>query len=250
VEHAALEPAYADADLAGLYDALNPWGAADAFYLDRVLRAASVLDVGCGTGALLARAAGSAHPGRLVGADPSPAMLALARAKAPTLTWMQATAATVPLATTVDLLTMTGHVFQVLLDDDAVAAALNRCADRLRPGGRMLLDTRNPDVAPWERWTERRTLRRVRSPHGEVVDVHHELVDVRGLELVRFTTVYRWVASGTTRTSTSTLRFLDADRLVASVERAGLRVEELLGGWDGTSFAAGSPEIVLSATRR
>lgn len=40
-----------------------------------------MLDVGCGTGALLAAIAQTSSPGRLVGVDVSPGMLAVARAK-------------------------------------------------------------------------------------------------------------------------------------------------------------------------
>src|SRR6185369_17314503 len=52
---------YTDPRLAVLYDRMNPWGPGDNFYLDLVLGAGSVLDVGCGTGALLRRARASGH---------------------------------------------------------------------------------------------------------------------------------------------------------------------------------------------
>ena len=41
---------YADVEDARLYDAQNPWGPADEFYLSLVRAAGDVLDVGCGTG--------------------------------------------------------------------------------------------------------------------------------------------------------------------------------------------------------
>jgi SAM-dependent methyltransferase len=67
---------YSDDDVAALYDRLNPWEASDDFYLSYVLEAASVLDVGCGTGRLLHRAREAGHGGRLCGIDPDPASLA------------------------------------------------------------------------------------------------------------------------------------------------------------------------------
>lgn len=49
---------YSDADDAALYDVLNPWDSGrspgDRFCHELVMAAGSVLDVGCGTGAMLA----------------------------------------------------------------------------------------------------------------------------------------------------------------------------------------------------
>jgi len=80
------EPAYSDRDVALLYDVLNPWGAGEAFYLDLVMGADSVLDVGCGTGAILKRARAEGHRGRLVGLDPDLSMLEVARERGD-ITW-------------------------------------------------------------------------------------------------------------------------------------------------------------------
>jgi ubiquinone/menaquinone biosynthesis C-methylase UbiE len=49
---------FSDADAAALYDLLNPWdpglSSGDRFYHELIMAADSVLDVGCGTGAMLA----------------------------------------------------------------------------------------------------------------------------------------------------------------------------------------------------
>jgi SAM-dependent methyltransferase len=63
-------------------------GPDDDFYLDLVMYARAVLDVGCGTGRLLARAAANGHPGRLVGLDPAAAMLVQARRRVPGVEWV------------------------------------------------------------------------------------------------------------------------------------------------------------------
>ena len=47
---------YHDVEDARLYDAQNPWGPGDEFYLGLIRDARDVLDVGCGTGTLLKRA--------------------------------------------------------------------------------------------------------------------------------------------------------------------------------------------------
>lgn len=50
---------FSDANLAELYDVLHPWERRGdfGFYLPLVMSAETVLDAGCGTGALLHRAA-------------------------------------------------------------------------------------------------------------------------------------------------------------------------------------------------
>jgi SAM-dependent methyltransferase len=70
---------YSDEQAAALYDVINPWGPSDDFYLELVMQAGSVLDVGCGTGTLLHRARLAGHGGRLCGLDPDRAMLGRAR---------------------------------------------------------------------------------------------------------------------------------------------------------------------------
>ena len=88
-----VDDAFADPRLAALYDALNPWGPSDDFYLSYVRRAGSALDLGCGTGALLCRALGEGHGGVLAGVDPAPAMLDVARARCPGVSWLLGDAA-------------------------------------------------------------------------------------------------------------------------------------------------------------
>jgi ubiquinone/menaquinone biosynthesis C-methylase UbiE len=83
---------YSDEEAAALYDVLNTWGPSDDFYLALVMDANSVLDVGCGTGALLHRAREVGHAGRLCGVDPDRVMLGVARRRTD-IEWEAGTAA-------------------------------------------------------------------------------------------------------------------------------------------------------------
>src|SRR5215831_12527166 len=83
---------YVDPRLVELYDHDNPRGADTDFYLRlaATLDAHQVLDLGCGTGLLTLELA--AVDGRFVmGVDPAPAMLAVARRKpgAERVTWIE-----------------------------------------------------------------------------------------------------------------------------------------------------------------
>ena len=64
---------FSEPSLAALYDRFCPWEPRGdfSFYLPLVMSADAVLDVGCGTGALLRGAREAGHTGRLCGLDPA-----------------------------------------------------------------------------------------------------------------------------------------------------------------------------------
>ena len=78
---------FSETRLAALYDAFGVGRADFGFYLPLVMSAKSVLDVGCGTGALLHTAREAGHAGQLCGLDPAAGMLEQAR-KWPDIDWV------------------------------------------------------------------------------------------------------------------------------------------------------------------
>ncbi|XVV01789.1 class I SAM-dependent methyltransferase [Actinosynnema sp. CA-248983] len=235
---------FADAGLAALYDDLCAGREDFGFYLPLVMGADSVLDVGCGTGELLTTARLAGHRGRLCGLDPAGAMLALARRR-DDVEWVLGDLSSVSWDGEFELAVMTGHAFQVLLTDDDVLQALRAVRRALVPGGRFVFETRNPLVRGWERWrAERET--EVVDASGAVVRVSYEVHSVEG-ELVTFSATYRSAAWEQDAVSWSTLRFLERDALVRLVARAGLRVVEQYGDWDGSPLHDGSREIITVA---
>ncbi|HEY6427789.1 MAG TPA: class I SAM-dependent methyltransferase [Acidimicrobiales bacterium] len=115
---------FADPDLAVLYDTFCEGRPDFGFYLPLVMSAGSVLDVGCGAGELLRLARRSGHGGRLVGLDPAMAMLDVAKAEQPDIEWVRGDLMSTSLSGRFDLVVMTGHAFQVFLEDDRFAAPL------------------------------------------------------------------------------------------------------------------------------
>jgi len=241
-----VSPAYGADRLAAVYDALNTWGSSDEFYLRHLMPAASVLDLGCG---MLCRARVAGHRGDLVGVDPAAGMLAVARAKRDDVAWLRARAQALDLGRTFELVTMTGHAFQELLDDDDVRAVLAAVHRHLVPGGRFVFETRNPAARAWQRWTPGQTRATVRSPAGDEVVVWHDLRRVRPPDLVDYVTTFHWRGTGYTVTSASTLRFVDPVWLNTLCTDAGLRVDGWYGDWDRSAVTATSPEIIVVAAR-
>ena len=137
---------FSDPRLAVLYDLFCPWEDRGdfAFYLPVVMSARAVLDVGCGTGALLRRAREDGHTGRLCGLDPAAAMLEVARERRD-IEWVAGDLATAPhWDREFDLVVMTGHAFQQLLGDEEVRVALAAIAAALTDEGAFVFETRNP----------------------------------------------------------------------------------------------------------
>ncbi len=219
----------------------------DDFYLSLDMQAGSVLDVGCGTGTRLVRARQVGHPGQLVGVDPAPGMLAVARAKSDQVEWIHGDAQTLSLGRRFDLVTMTGHAFQVLLDDEAVRAALRTFHRHLTPSGLLAFETRNPPARAWESWTAARTRRAIEAPDGEPYEVWVDDAYLHGRDLVTFVSTVRSLRTGQERTSTSTLRFIDPGQLRDLVERAGFQVVGWSGDWDRTEVTSTSPEVIVEA---
>ena len=243
-----IDPHYSDPGLARLYDPLTgPENRADfGFYLPLVLQAHSVLDVGCGTGALLHQARRAGHAGRLVGLDPAEAMLDCAQARSD-IEWILGDLSGVTPTEQFDLVVMTGHAFQVFVDDDQLISSLARIGSILTRGGQFAFETRNPGAREWEQWTPDRVVTFV-DDAGVVIHRRTEVDAVDG-DRVRFTQTFTSPSWDESRTSQSTLRFVDVRSLSASLARAGFVIEEAFGNWDGSPLVSTSPEIIVVAGR-
>lgn len=212
------DPIFADPRLAAVYDAFDGERADLTAYVtlaDR-LGARVVVDLGCGTGELAIRLA---TPGRrVIGVDPAAASLEVARRKpgAASVTWVRGDSSAIP-ACRGDLALMTGNVAQVFLTDDAWGSALEDLRSALRPGGRLVFETRRPEARAWETWAGRPPV--VREIEGVgAVEQRFELVDVAA-PYVSFRWTYTFAVDGAVLVSESTLRFRDRteveDTLVA-----------------------------------
>jgi len=236
---------FSDVSLAALYDALNPWGPSDDFYLDLVMSARSVLDVGCGTGRLLGRAREAGHEGRLCGLDPAAAMLVQARRRA-AVEWVLGDLASARWEREFDLVVMSGHAFQVLVGDEELRSSLVAVREALADDGRFVFETRNPAARAWESWTPEH-VREVSDADGHVVTVRHEVESPVLGDRVTFTETFDHPAWERPRSSRSTLRFLGQDALDRFLAEAGLVVEERYGDWGRGLFTPTAPEIITVA---
>ncbi|MEU9075505.1 class I SAM-dependent methyltransferase [Kitasatospora sp. NPDC004745] len=218
--------------LAAVHDALDP----DRTDLDAYLLmveefgARRVLDIGCGTGVFALLLAGRGI--EVTGVDPAAASIDVARAKpgGHRVRWIHGDADDLP-PPAVDLATMTANVAQAIADPPAWRRTLRGAREALRPGGRLVFETRDPAARAWEEWTRERSHRVTEVPGAGPVESWVELVEVRG-PLVAFRWTYVFGADGQVLTSDSTLRFRERAEVEADLAAAGLVLEEVRGAPD------------------
>ena len=232
---------YTDPRLAQLYDQECGWGPDCQFYLSLAgpepLR---ILDLGCGTGTLCNAYAALGHS--VTGVDPATAMLDVARMKphGAQIIWVNAHAQSFHSTRKFDLIVMTGHAFQVLIDDTDIAATLNVMRDHLAPGGTIAFETRNPNINWSLRW---HNLTRDHVLNGQII---RQFFEVLATNPDRITFATHYAFSDVQRTSISALRFLRNDTLTRMLNANGLTIKTVFGDWNSTPFdAASSDEMIF-----
>ena len=251
-----MDPYAAEADIYDLTTA--PVSAGDVpFYAGLAAEAGGpVLELGCGSGRVLLPCADAAGEGW--GVDASPAMLALARKAAAErgladrVHLVEGDLRSVRLEREFPLVTIPFRTLFHLRSDDDWMAALATVHAHLAPGGTLAADVFVPDpallaagerlvftgevetpdggrVAVWDHWTvdvAAQTMRRRRvtenlDADGFVTGRRHRLLDV----------FWRWPRD-----------------VVRLLEQGGFRVDEQLGGFDGTPFGDGAEDLVVIAS--
>jgi len=243
-----LEEHYVDPRLVALYDIENSCGADTDFYqgLAAELDAHRILDLGCGTGLLTRELA---TPGRqVVGVDPAPAMLAVARRQpgAERVRWVEGDARALE-THEADLLVMTGNVAQVFLDDADWRTTLAAIHAALRPGGYLAFESRNPDDQAWERWNRAATYEQFDSPNGPM-ESWLELVRV-GDGRVSFEGHNIFLSTGEVVVAKSELRFRSLEELTDTLTDAGFTVEHVYGDWKKGPLLSTSRVMIFVARR-
>jgi SAM-dependent methyltransferase len=189
-----------------------------------------VLDLGCGTGTLALRLVERGV--EVVAVDPAAGSLRVAQTKAGAdrICWIHGDATALP-PMQADLATMTANVAQAIVDPADWDRTLRGVHGALRPGGRLVFETRDPADRAWERWNRAATHRSVELAGVGAVENWTDLVEVDG-PLVSFRQTYVFARDGAALTSASTLRFRERDEVVAALLEHGYVVEDVLDAPD------------------
>jgi SAM-dependent methyltransferase len=242
-------PEFTDLRQVVIYDAVNSYehGTQPDFYLDvaEEVSAETVIDLGCGTGIITLEFARRGY--RMIGIDPSPAMLEVARQKpgADGVGWIQGGAG--QLGTPgADLAIMSGHVAQFIVKNPDWLEALAGVKDALRPEGYLAFESRDPRAREWERWTGRKRVI-PDSLYGRI-ESWTEVTHVEG-DVVYAVGHRRLLQSDEELVSPFALRFRSEELLRQSLTSSGFSVEHVFGDWDRRLSGPGEPELIVIARR-
>lgn len=234
---------YCDPQLAQFYDLANRQRADFDYCLALASDAASVLDLGCGTGEL---AAALAEDRAVTGVDPATAMLDIARRRqgGDRVAWVQEDARSVRLGRRFDLVLLTGHAFQVFLTDEDQRAALSTIATHLAREGRFVFDSRNPAIGVRENRNPRDTVRDLEHPQLGRIEAWNESAYDQDTSILTYENGYRVLRTGETHSASARIRYTPQEDLAARLESAGLTVDSWLGDWHGVPFDPTARDII------
>lgn len=121
---------------------------------------------------------------------------------------------------------MTANVAQAVADPGTWQATLRGAHAALRPGGRLVFETRDPARHAWESWTREHSYTRADVPGVGAVESWHEVTVVDGPS-VTFRTTYVFASDGQALTSDSTLRFREREEVEADLRGHGYVLEDV-----------------------
>ncbi len=240
---------FRDPRLASLYDVLNPFGDDLEFWClaAKNLSASSIIDFGCGTGALTCELAKRGH--QMIGVEPAKAMLEIAQRRQGSehVRWIEGGAEKLD-GLQADLVLMTSHVAQFLLDEEECKATLKSIYSALRSGAHLIFDSKNPLGKPWGKWTRDLSSKKFDTPLYGEVEKWYELSSING-NLVRYEIHYLFSRSGEEVVSANELIYRTQSGIAQSLSEAGFIIKNICGDWDSGPATSMSPEMIFIATK-
>ncbi len=230
---------YVDPKLSEIYDFDSGWSVDRDFYLSLADSGRQcILDLGCGTGLLCDAYAAKGH--EVTGVDPSAAMLDVARRKphGKDIDWVLSVAQTFQSDKKFDLIIMTGHAFQVLLEDADILSTFSVIEKHLKPSGIFVFESRNPSIDWAKQWDYEMEL----ELPGQIVRESRRFL---AMQRDRMTFELRYQFPDETLLSSSELRFQSRKEIEVKLAVSGLRVEKLFGDWDGSPFDEKTSEEMI-----
>ena len=239
-------------ELAAVYDVECAGRWDHDFYLDLAdrLGAATVVDIGCGTGVFCVDLARRGH--RSVGTDPADAVLDIARRRegGDLVEWVHGGPEDLE-SGSADLIVMMGHVAQYFLSDTDWDDVLRACHRALRPGGHLTFETRMPTIDWATRWTRDASVGVLPHPDGGEFTSWVEMVECRpaGDGIVDTHEGHTILPDGRHLVARETLRFRSEREIRETLAAAGFEIAETWGDWDRTPLSPDSEELIVLARR-
>lgn len=141
-------------------------------------------------------------------------------------------------------------ILQSLLRDADLTAALQSIARVTALGGRLGIDL-VPDLPRWSEYTDRVSLRG-RGANGATVTLRESVEQDRRRGITTFHEEYvaRHGRRRTVRRFSLAFRTLSVPQMIRRVERAGFRVDAVLGDYEGRAWDPRADVWIILATKR
>ncbi|MHA1565150.1 MAG: class I SAM-dependent methyltransferase [Alphaproteobacteria bacterium] len=239
---------YENPDVTQFYDTLNSWhrplGRVDFDYCAALAKgAASVLDLGCGTGELAVELGKNRS---VTGVDPAAAMLDIGRQRpgGDHVTWCHADARTVRLDRRFDLVVLTGHAFQVFLTREDQRAALLTIAAHLKPDGVFVFDSRN--IALRGPKTQRRedSSHLIDDPELGEIEAWCDSAYDPDMRILSYTNSFLVQKTGKVHSASAKIAYTPREELADLLAEAGLAVDTWFGDWLGTPYDPEAKDMI------
>jgi SAM-dependent methyltransferase len=149
-----------------------------------------------------------------------------------------------------DLVIAPYGILQSLVRDRDLTDTLRAVARVLAPGGKFGLDL-VPDVPRWQEYSRRVSLQAVRGPRGEPLTLIESVRQDRARRLTMFDQEFV-EGRGTNRQSyrfSLTFRTVGIRPLCRRLERAGFRIDGVLGSYDGAAWDPRADVWVILASK-
>jgi SAM-dependent methyltransferase len=221
-------------------------------------RTRTLLELGCGTGSILAALAANlerdhgVRPDRVAGVDASTRMLRLAAARHPRYEWIFGDIRQPPVTGRFDLVTCCFNTLQHLLADADLAQALRAARELLADGGRFAFDVYQPNLAYLAIEGRDRVSRRFADTDGRALEIREDArydPATRVLELDwRLVDPAHPQAPPMASTHYRLRQYFAAD-IERALAAAGLRIVERYGDFDRSAFGPASRKQVVVCAR-
>ena len=221
-------------------------------------RTRTLLELGCGTGSILAALAARLSdehgvvPERVAGVDLSTGMLRVAAARHPGIEWIHGDICDPPVQGRFDLVTSCFNTLQHLLDEADLVRALRAAREHLADDGRFAFDIYQPNVPYLSIEGRDRLARALVDDAGRALEIREDAVYDAGTRVLQLH--WRLVraddrAAPPLAATGYRLRQYFPGEVERAIAAAGLRIVERYGDFDRSPFGEGSRKQILVCAR-
>lgn len=213
-------------------------------YTELAAGSQSVLELGCGTGS---RSLEMSETSQVVGAESSTIQIELAKSRDTNeaVEWLNCDPSTLQLDRKFDFVVMGEYFFQSLLTTENRATALATVVAHLKPDGRFMLASRNPQIGI-DINMSRKTLPTMLNHTGMgLIEAWNESEYDDITSILTSTDGFNIIGMSQTISETNSIHYSSKDEIMSEIEKAGLHPIKWLGEWSGSDWQANSQNIIL-----